>query len=308
MISYPLYKIYLMAIDNATISYGTLLSTIVTVMPNIMWLMMLKKRPSLKKLLTHLCMETSSTTRARPLKPFIINVFVLFGLLYPLLMQTAILYSTDKIPEPMYWVNYFQKVHELLFPTILCITYTSLCSILHRRLRASHTELLELASTSEPNKVKLLVEDYLNVVKGIDIFQETFSTPVFFLMWHNFCVLSYSLMEALFDRDHFLKSLVLDAASYIVYGSGVIGVVTISAAEIPLEMQRVKYSLLAINFQRLMKEEMVFGEKYGDMLLKMDVTVLTACNVFSFDRGFLLKALGALAAQVLIIYQIIDNC
>lgn len=281
----------------------------VTVLPNIMWCTTYLKRSSFKKLLDHLNTEKSYTRKVPPLKSFAVNAFVIFGFVFPPIMQTMVFYFNGhfySLSNLDIVSDYCLKIHEILFPTILATTYSSLCSILFRRLKFSHAQLRQVPATSDPNKVKSLVQDYLDVVFVIGIFQETFSAPVFFLMWQNICTVSFSLMEALFDQTRFVESKLVDAVLYIVHACGVIGVVTVVAAEIPLEMQRIKSSLIAINFQRLLKNELVFGEKYIDMILRMDLTVLTALNVFSFDRGFLLKALAALMAQVLVFYQIIN--
>ncbi|KAG8198650.1 hypothetical protein JTE90_015482 [Oedothorax gibbosus] len=114
-------------------------------------------------------------------------------------------------------------------------------------------------------------------------------------------------MQALVEQERYKKEPVLNSIFYIIYECGVIGTVTVTAAEIPLEMQRIKSSLLELNLKSMLKEEALFGKKYIKGILKTDVTVLNAGNVFSFDRGFLLKALGALLGHIIIFYQIIEN-
>ncbi|KAG8194036.1 hypothetical protein JTE90_028379 [Oedothorax gibbosus] len=309
MTSFTFYHLYLIAV-HGTFGYTAFMSTSVTVLPNMIWLYTWKKRTSLEKFLNLLTNKTSPCMKNHQLKPNVVNIFVIFGLIFPPIWQTLVLYSSGNF-QKLHFKDlvhqYCGKTHELLFPTISAITYVALCRILVLRLRASHFQLRQIPSTTDPNKIKWTVENFLVVVRAIELFQETFSASIFFLFWHNFSQLSYSMMEALFEKEMYQQSLVLDSVFFVAHVCGVVGTVTVSAAEIPLEMQRIKSSLIKKRFQRMLKGPYLFGEQYTNMILQMDVFVLTACDVFSFNRGFLLTALGALMGQVLIIYQIITN-
>ncbi|GBM37926.1 hypothetical protein AVEN_72840-1 [Araneus ventricosus] len=82
------------------------------------------------------------------------------------------------------------------------------------------------------------------------------------------------------------------------------GVSTVHAANIPLEMSSIK-SLL---WDKMATETFEYG-RLGNgrdiwLILKRNVCVLTACKIFSFDRGFLLKAVVIVYAQAVAYYQL----
>ncbi|GFQ82600.1 hypothetical protein TNCT_63181 [Trichonephila clavata] len=70
-------------------------------------------------------------------------------------------------------------------------------------------------------------------------------------------------------------------------------------------MQRIQSELLNKMSVSSFEGGLLYNEKYIELLLKRDVVILTSCNVFQFDRGFLLKALVSVVAQAIVVSQLV---
>ncbi|GFU45042.1 uncharacterized protein TNCV_4235361 [Trichonephila clavipes] len=105
-------------------------------------------------------------------------------------------------------------------------------------------------------------------------------------------------------RENWVSELLLESVLYLTLVLGSMGVLTMYAGNIPLEMSRIKVILLNKLSEQSNGDCLRFGEKQINYIIKRDVNVLTACNLFEMDRGFLLKVLITVVAQAVVIYQL----
>ncbi|GFQ69000.1 uncharacterized protein TNCT_176001 [Trichonephila clavata] len=110
-------------------------------------------------------------------------------------------------------------------------------------------------------------------------------------------------MSMMYVPDWMSKAIV-EAVFYFLYIFGTLGILTVWAANIPLEMQRIKSMILNKMSESSLEGGLLCNVKNIQLLLNKDVCVLTAFNVFQFDRGFLLKALVSVIAQAVVIFQL----
>ncbi|GFY66774.1 uncharacterized protein TNIN_376161 [Trichonephila inaurata madagascariensis] len=104
--------------------------------------------------------------------------------------------------------------------------------------------------------------------------------------------------------EYWISKLMLEAFCYFVFICSALGVLSVWAANIPLEMSRIKSVLLdKISFQSD-QDGLLCGEKQIIFALKRELCVLTACNIFPLDKGFLLKAVATVIAQAVVFYQL----
>ncbi|GBN12919.1 hypothetical protein AVEN_264953-1 [Araneus ventricosus] len=149
----------------------------------------------------------------------------------------------------------------------------------------------------------MLTKNYLQVVKGVETFEELFSNPVAVIVFKDFCTVSIVIMDIL-HVENWLSEMMTETILYFALIFGTLGILTKCAADIPLEMLRIKSVLLDKVSEQIQKNGFLRYDTQINLLLKREVSVLTACNVFSFDRGFLLKAVITIIAQAVVIDQL----
>ncbi|GFX22766.1 hypothetical protein TNCV_4839031 [Trichonephila clavipes] len=154
-----------------------------------------------------------------------------------------------------------------------------------------------------PLSTTKLSKNYVEIIKDIEVFEDLFSVPVFILVLKDFCTVSITIMDMMYVPD-WASKLGTEASFYFLYIFGTLGFLTICAANIPLEMQRIRSVLLNKMSASSTEGRLLCNVKNIELLLNRDVCVLTACNVFQFDRVFLLKALISVIAQAAVIYQL----
>lgn len=300
------YVVYCMTIRFKSMNYAFALDILMTALPNVMWFLMHNRKMLLIHFLSHLRKMSNQIFFVTPINNCFVNGILFCAFMYPISVATFNLYplkmdgafnkgSVKTHGDVLF--EYMQKAQEMIFPSILALTYTTLCYIFVRHLRFYHSEFSKTKKLRPVHQLKTLTEGYLEVVNGLQLFQDIFSSPLFFLMWQNFCVVSYLALKAI--NEGFQRS-TPEEILFMCHACTIIGSVTVCAAEVPLLMQRIRLSLLNLSSRKIAKDEV-------DSVLQIESTVLTACNVFVFERGFLLKAIGAVVAQAVIFHQVVEK-
>ncbi|GFX22769.1 uncharacterized protein TNCV_4839061 [Trichonephila clavipes] len=200
---------------------------------------------------------------------------------------------------------YFRTAQEIIFPSVAAILYCSNCYFLLLGLRSIKSKLEQQPDMCSEG-VRKICKQYFSIIKGVEKFEDLFSAPVFILVVNNFCIVSLIVMDMLHVQD-WISKLMVEAVFYCLYFFVSLGVLTICAANIPLEMQRIKSILLNKMSASSFEGGLLCNEKYIELLLKRDVFILTSCNVFQFDRCFLLKALVSVVAQAIVVSQLVHS-
>ncbi|GFQ86072.1 uncharacterized protein TNCT_702711 [Trichonephila clavata] len=151
--------------------------------------------------------------------------------------------------------------------------------------------------------ITALKKKYMAVVKSVEMFEDLFSTPALFLMMKNFCTLSIAIMDMMYIKN-WISKLSLEVFFYFAFIFVSLGILTVYAGNIPLELSSIKTVLLDIMSEQSGPDGSFCGEKQIQCIFQRDVTVLTGWKIFNFDRGFLLKSLVTVIAQAVLIYQL----
>ncbi|GFY51739.1 uncharacterized protein TNIN_419261 [Trichonephila inaurata madagascariensis] len=296
-----LYLLYVTAHNTEKIDYAFIIDIIKLLLINVMWWMMYMRRYAIKTFLVHVAHTMSinliSQTRYMAL---VINVSLFVIFVYPFII------ANSRFSENTYFAKkleeIFRPVHEIIFPSIVSVLYTTMCYLLFKNLRIIKIKFQKELNLSSVITVTKLKQNYLDVVKGIEMLENLFSVPAFILVVKNTAIISIVVMDMMHRK--LISELLLEAVLYLTLVFGSMGVLTMYAGNIPLEMSRIKVILLNKLSEQSNGDCLRFGEKQINYIIKRDVNVLTACNVFELDRGFLLKVLITVVAQAVVIYQL----
>ncbi|GBM37616.1 hypothetical protein AVEN_44544-1 [Araneus ventricosus] len=294
-----LYCVY-STISHGKLNYSAVIDVILPFLACIMWMMMYKRRISLKAFLTDLAHASSkySTLQNRRLT-YGINVAMCSLFIYPPLLNVMKFLQVGEIRVD----EIFRNLQEIVFPCLVAITYSSICYLLLQNLRSCKNMLQKKLDLSCSGTVEILKQNYLEAIRSVEAFEELFSNPILIFVFNDFCIVSLITMDIMYDQNWMMEFL-LESPAYLIFILGILGFLTICAADISLEMLSIKSVLLEKMFAHPHQDAFPYNEKQIDLLLKKDACVLTAGKAFPFDRGFLLKALAAVIAQAVVIYQL----
>ncbi|GFQ67858.1 uncharacterized protein TNCT_264651 [Trichonephila clavata] len=297
-----LYLLYVTAHNTEKIDYAFIIDMTKLLLINIMWWIIYTRRYAFRTFLVHVAhtMPINLISQTRYMA-YVINVSLFVILVYPFLIANSRFSENTDFAKKLEEI--FRPVHEIIFPSIVNVIYTMMCYLLFQNLRIIKIKFQKDLNLSSVNTVTKLKQNYLDVVKGIEMLENLFSVPAFILVVKNTAVISIVVMDMM-HRENWMSELLLEAVLYLTFIFGSMGVLTVYAGNIPLEMSRIKAILLDKLSQQCNGDCLSCGEKQINYIIKRDVNVLTACNVFEFDRGFLLKVLITVVAQAVVIYQL----
>ncbi|GFX22760.1 uncharacterized protein TNCV_4838971 [Trichonephila clavipes] len=282
--------------------YAAIIDMVVPLLATIMWWMIYTRRLSLKTFLIHLAktMSANLVSKTRYLA-FTVNVSLCLIFVYPFLLIKVKLLQHSENTVSM--VEGFRYVHEIIFPAVVSVMYTAICYILLENLRIFEFRFQKELNFSSIVAITALKKKYMAVIKGVEMFEDLFSAPALFLVMKIFCTVSIAVMDMMYIPG-WISKLSLEVFFYCAFIFVSLGILTVYAGNIPLEMSRIKAILLDITSEQSGPDGLFCGEKQIQCIIQRDVTVLTGWNIFSFDRGFLLKSLITVIAQAVLIYQL----
>lgn len=297
------YLLYLAMSEN-TFGYYTFIDTSLAILPLLMWLHMFNRNTVFK----HIWSNTSKifkktyVLKQRSLS-YPINIALFLVFLYPLALSTV--HNYDKLRNETYYFIALKFSQEMIFPSVISVTYCSISFFYTKTLRFYKTRFKNNLDVGcfQFQTHRNLVKAYTDVVKTIEEFQDFFSTLIFFLVWENICIVSLITLDYI-TLPSWNTQLTLEGSLYLALPCGLLGAVTVSAAEIPLEIRRIRSILLDIMSLAQTDYGFTGTNQQIMLLLNRDPPVLSLCNTLPLDRGFLLKFLAANVAQALIFYQL----
>lgn len=307
------YILYLTWNTSPILSYETLLNTTMTILPNVIWLTVFLQKRSLRTFLLHVVTISKSLSEENNFLANITNTFLFITFSFPIVIASLEWNKRKKgIPAQEYNIEtHIRKLieqtwiiwHQLTIPAIVAILYVCISYCLIRQLRFCKRQFKKLQVDTSSKVVESLLKWYLEIVKCVEEFQNVSSSFVFCILWQYFCVVSFGVMELMYYR---IKDtlLMVEVVLYIFHSSCVIGVVTVFAAEIPLELQQIRIVLFDVYFGRFHCKGKL--KDCLDTILKKEPPVLSACNIFVFERSFILKALGGIVGQAVLLYGIMQ--
>ncbi|KAF8794964.1 hypothetical protein HNY73_002871 [Argiope bruennichi] len=287
-------------ISGGKLDYSMIIDLVLPLLPSVMWLLIRRQKTSFKLFLADLSAITSKhfTSHNRCLL-CTTNVALSFLIVYPILLITMRILQGNVINVK----EVFRILQEAIFPCTVVITYTSICYLLLQNLRFFTKMFHEKLDLTCSRDVKNAIKEYLDVVKNVEMFEKLFCNVAFVVVLHNFFVIAILVMD-IKDSENWMSTFMLEALSEMIFIFVSLGMMTICAGNISLEMATIKSVLLDKMF--IQSDQVVSSDcnKCINMLLKKDVCTLTASKAFSFDRGFLFKALATVVAQVVVIYEL----
>ncbi|GFY64477.1 uncharacterized protein TNIN_457461 [Trichonephila inaurata madagascariensis] len=197
---------------------------------------------------------------------------------------------------------YCRTAQEMIFPSVVAVLYCSNCYFLLSNLRFIKGKL-EQQPDLYSEIVRKIIKNYFIVLKGVEKFEDLFSAPIFVVVVGNFCIVPIIIMDMMYIED-WISSLMLESVAYLAFIFATLGVLSVCAANIPLEISRIK-SVLLDKLSCMSNQTNLFRvNKQVSIVLKRDSCILTGCNVFQFDRGFLLRALVTVISQAVLIFEL----
>ncbi|GFY66776.1 uncharacterized protein TNIN_376181 [Trichonephila inaurata madagascariensis] len=284
------------------LNYGLIIDLLLPLLTCVLWWMIYRRRKSLKDFLFHFNESTLSCLNkpSRYLSCTINTALCLIVVYTPFLIAMNALQRNG---EPMPLLEILRFLQEMIFPSIVNIIYNAICYSLLRNLISMKDSFNKQLNMACPLSTTKLSKNYVEIIKDVEVFEDLFSAPVFILVLKDFCTISITIMDMMYVPN-WMSKLGTEASFYFLYIFGTLGFLTICAANIPLEMQRIRSVLLNKMSASSLEGGLLCNEKNIELLLNRDVCVLTACNVFQFDRGFLLKALISVIAQAAVFFQL----
>ncbi|GBN75718.1 hypothetical protein AVEN_6258-1 [Araneus ventricosus] len=290
-------------ISHGAMSYTTFLDSVIPFLTPVLWLVLYLQRNSLRSLIGEIARTTTTLSISQNRRlTFSVNAGLFLTLFSPVFLMLMRVASRLQIRG----VDFFRYLQELIFPSIVTLLYTSLCYILLQNLRSCNDMIHAKLDISCSMTVTRLKSIYLEVVKEIKAFEAIFSIAAFIITIKNFCIVSYIVMDAINDTEWF-SNLLLEGTSYLALNFVSTGVLTIFASYIPSEMLSIQSTLLDKLSEQSHEDGILSNEKQILFLLKRDVCVLTAWKLFSFDRGFLLKAVVTVIVHVMAFNQLTSS-
>ncbi|KAF8791892.1 hypothetical protein HNY73_003559 [Argiope bruennichi] len=197
----------------------------------------------------------------------------------------------------------FRNLQEIIFPCLVAITYSSTCYLLLQILRSCKSMFHKELDLSYSLNVEKLKNNYLELTRCVDTFEDIFSNLILIIVFNDFCFVSLITMDIMYEPK-WTSEFLLESPAYLLFILGILGFLSICAADIPLEMMNIKSILLEKMLTHPHQDAFPYNEKQIALLLKKDPCVLTAGKALLFDRGFLLHAVTAVIAQAVVIYQL----
>ncbi|GFQ64889.1 uncharacterized protein TNCT_141471 [Trichonephila clavata] len=284
------------------LTYALIIDLLLPFLTCVLWWMIYRRRKPLKDFLFHFNESTLSCLNKpnRYLSCTINTALCLLVVYTPFLIAMNALQRNG---EPMPLLEILRFLQEMIFPSIVNVIYSAICYSLLRNLRSMKDAFEKQLDMACPMSATKLSKNYFEIIKDIEVFEDLFSAPVFILVFKNFCTVSITIMDMMYVPD-WMSKLMVEAVFYFLYIFGTLGVLTVCAANIPLEMQRIKSVVMNKMSASSFEGGLLCNVKNVELLLNKEACVLTACNVFQFDRGFLLKALISVIAQAAVIFQL----
>ncbi|GFT44997.1 uncharacterized protein NPIL_650141 [Nephila pilipes] len=283
-------------------NYAAIIDMVVPLIVNVMWWMLYIRKMSLKVFSIHVAntLSTNLVSQTRYLA-FAVNAALCLIFVFPgLLIKVKLFQNYENTVNKF---ECFRYVHEIIFPSIISVMYTAICYLMLENLRICKRKFQEELDLSSLITLTKLKKSYMDVVKGIAMFEDLFSAPVLLLVIKNLCTVSIVVMDMMYI-DNWISKLSLESLFYLGFIFGSLGILTLCAGNIPLELMRIKTVLLDKMSKQSTQDGLLCGEKQVQYIIQRDITILTGWNVFHFDRGFLLKAFITVIAHAVLIFQL----
>ncbi|GBN10219.1 hypothetical protein AVEN_200675-1 [Araneus ventricosus] len=293
-----LYLLY-ERISKGGLNYGTVIDTLLPILPCIMWIMMRCQNASLKLFLADLSRITSSNFKSQNRSlSYTTNVAICFIFIYPLLLLAIRILQENVVNV----IEVFRILQEALFPNTMAIVYIAICYLLLQKLRFCKKMFLKRLDLTCPTAVNMM-KDYLNVTKCVENFENLLCNITFVILLHDLCIVTILLIDMFYIED-FMALIFYEALAEMLYVFFSLGIMAVCAGNVSLEISAIKSVLSEKMFTQLDQGDVTNNEKHINLLLRKDVCVLTVGKALVFDRGFILKALLAVLAEVIFISEL----
>ncbi|GBM62136.1 hypothetical protein AVEN_207624-1 [Araneus ventricosus] len=275
-------------------AYPVFLDSLIPLFTNILWCFMYLRRNSLRNFMNGLANSTltASTPKNRYL-PLTVKAALCFAMIYPPFLMSLRFFQNNKVET----IDMFRYLQEIIFPSIVTLLYTTICYVLLQNVRSCKNMIHTKLDITCHMAVKNFRNIYLSIIKDAEMFEDSFSCVAFIVILKNFCVVSY-IMTDMMNDPYWIKGNSLEASFYLAFNLLSTGALTAYAASIPLEMLNIKSMLLDKLSEQSLDDRWFVNGKQLRLLLRRRVCTLTACGMFSFDRGFLPKALATVIAHL----------
>lgn len=194
-----------------------------------------------------------------------------------------------------------QFIQQLLLHFLFAILYMTIGCNLIKCLKFYQNKLSQLHESNGEQPLRMDLQEYLSVLKSAETFAEIFSIPTFFFILQMILQLCIYCLDFLIIKT-FHAFLIAHAIMTIISLIVLTIVFSFFAAEIPLKIAKVKMVLNDVVADQLL-QNVSNNKEMIEALLSRETVSVSACNMFSINRSFFLKAMTAVIVYSLIYYH-----
>lgn len=292
--------------------YDSILDTLMFILPCIIWWLIRRQKYSIKYIILQLVHFKRRRNDKKNSLIVIVNSLLLTPFLIILVMTVVNICSNENLALSNHTIHCrkqdflrrFSMISQQFFiPMLFSILYFAICYNLTENFKYYKGKFDNLYNNPNEKILHISLREFLEVIKCAEKFSDLFSTPSFILLWQVFSCLSLVFLDVLtFEHFNILKLLLLFLTVFSLIG--MTAIITFSASEISLKIASIRRILNDLRAAHLFRKWNTCNSETIDIILNRENVVLSACNVYTFDRLFVLKLVAIMIAHTVIYYQI----
>lgn len=292
--------------NHMTINYVSFLDLLLYTLPCFIWWAVFNRRNLTKHILEQLfCFKTHMNIKNSGPR---IRHFTLLSS-FSMIIISVFVSTTDKgwsngkvqCTPPSFVMKLIALLQDRWVPLMFTNLYFEICVSFIEIFKYIIRSLNNIYTFNNEISLRSVLRQYMEIIMCLEKFSDSFSVPVFLLVCQNIFHLSFTFLDILSMRE---MTNVLQVSLSICIASFMLGIVSISAAEISLKIESIRNVLHSIKIAYLFRTYHSRDIKIIDTILSRNRVQMTACYIFTLDRGFLLKVFAAVATHSVLYYQI----
>ncbi|GBM02814.1 hypothetical protein AVEN_51998-1 [Araneus ventricosus] len=292
-----------------TISSSKIMITIILIISALLWVSVSCNKLSIRKFLTKLTLVNKTVSfKSKEKMKKLISIALLVEIVWMLLQSCLLWYIFGSRQQKVFlsFLKFFALIWQYYgLTSAFVVTYCSTCCFLIHILRNCKETAEHLVAKPTTGKMFSFFSEYHEAVKSIEEFQHEFSACSFFCTVQLTFALSFDVLVVVEQKPTQALRVIQTIFFFLMSCASMLGV-TVSAAQVPLEMDRIRDILMSANpkyVQKLLTDREF--EVLVNMALQKRSIVMSGWNLLFFERSFLLKTFGVVFAQAVLFHQII---
>ena len=196
---------------------------------------------------------------------------------------------------------YVTQITKTNFLCLVGMVYCSLCYRCCLKISVVKHKLSTVERSKSNSELLNTLKYYQKIQKTIIMLDDAFSPVMLISVIVNFLSIFTGLSVVFFSNLNVYKA--LDITLVIIFN--ILNLVTnvAFAAEVPQQIREVNLKLCEMNENMSFSPNWMNAKPSIEALLQREVTVLSACSILYFNRGFILASVGSLLTYGLLVKQ-----